>query len=146
MSARLQRLFVILLSFVFLTVSIFLILLNSKKNLVFFYTPFELMNSNSKINDTVRIGGFVKKGSVKKNNVDEYEFIITDSKAQIEIIYKGLLPDLFREGQGVVIEGILLKKSFIQASTVFAKHDENYIPSSLKKQLKDNEYWKKEYE
>ena len=57
-----------------------------------------------------------------------------------------MLPDLFREGQGVVIEGILIKNNYIKASTVFAKHDENYIPTTMKDQLKKSEYWKKEYE
>ena len=146
MSIRFQRLLLILLSLIFLTAAVLLILFNSKKNLIFFYTPSELLNSNLKINETVRVGGFVKKGSINKKNIDEYDFIMTDNNAFIKITYKGLLPDLFREGQGAVIQGILSDKNLIQASTVFAKHDENYIPASIKKQLKNNEYWKKEYE
>ena len=62
------------------------------------------------------------------------------------VSYKGILPDLFREGQGAVIEGNLVKNNYILASTVFAKHDENYIPATLKNQLKKTNYWKKEYE
>ena len=130
----------------FLTAAILLVLFNSKKNLIFFYTPSELLNSDSQINDTVRIGGFVKKGSINKINKNEYNFVITDNKAVLKITFKGLLPDLFREGQGAVIEGKLLNKNLIKATTVFAKHDENYIPTSLKQQLKNSEYWKNEYE
>ena len=146
MSVRFQRLLLILLSLVFLTVAILLILFNSKKNLIFFYTPSELLNSDLKINDTVRIGGFVKKGSINEQNNNEYNFIITDNKVVLKIIYKGLLPDLFREEQGAVIEGRLISKNLVRATSIFAKHDENYIPASLKKQLKNSDYWKKEYE
>ena len=146
MSVQFQRLLLILLSLVFLTSAVLLILFNSKKNLIYFYTPSELLNSDKKINDTVRIGGFVEKGSINKKNNNEYDFVITDNKTVLKITYKGLLPDLFREGQGAVIEGKLVNKNLIMATTVFAKHDENYIPSSLKQQLKNSEYWKKEYE
>ena len=146
MSLSFQRLLVVLLSLIFLTGAVLLILFNSKKNLIFFYTPSELINSKTKIDDTVRIGGFVKNGSIKKNKENEYHFIITDNKKTIKIIYNGLLPDLFREGQGAVIEGRLLKNNIIKASNVFAKHDENYIPVSIKKQLESSKYWKKEYE
>tara|TARA_B110000438_G_scaffold299845_1_gene350851 strand:- start:744 stop:1253 length:510 start_codon:yes stop_codon:yes gene_type:complete len=146
MSVRFQRLLLILISLIFLTAAILLILFNSKKNLIFFYTPSELLNSNLKIDDKVRIGGFVKKGSINKKNNDEYNFKITDNKVVLKIIYKGLLPDLFREEQGAVIEGKLIKKNLIRATSIFAKHDENYIPISLKKQLKKNDYWQKEYE
>ena len=145
MSIRFQRLLVIILSLIFLTAAIFLILVNSKKNLVFFYTPSELIESNSKLNDIVRIGGFVKKGSIRNSGENEYNFIITDNKESLFVNYTGLLPDLFREDQGVVIEGKLLNKELIVASTVFAKHDENYIPASIKKQLQDSEYWKRKY-
>ena len=120
--------------------------MNSKKNLVFFYTPSELIESNTQINDAVRIGGFVKENSLISEKKNYYEFIVTDNKKDLYVNYIGLLPYLFREKQGVVIEGNLIKNNLIRATTVFAKHDENYIPASIKKQLKDNEYWKKEYE
>ena len=145
MTVRFQRLLIISLSLVFFISAILLILFNSKKNLIFFYTPSEFLNSNVKINDNIRIGGFVKEKSlIKKNN--EYFFIITDNNTFLNITYNGLLPDLFREGQGVVIEGNVLENNYINAKTVFAKHDENYIPASIKKQLEKNKFWKKEYE
>ena len=146
MSVRFQRLLLIIVSLIFLTTAILLILINSKKNLIFFYTPTELLDSNIKINDMVRIGGFVEKNSLKIVGSSKYNFIVTDSNVILNISYKGLLPDLFREGQGVVVEGRLVKKNHINASTVFAKHDENYIPASMKQQLKKSKYWKKEYE
>ena len=146
MSVRFQRLLIIIISLIFLASSILLILFNSKNNLVFFYTPTELLNSDSKINDTIRIGGFVRKGSVKIKNNNKYNFIITDGENSVNVYYNGLLPDLFREEQGVVIQGQLVKKNYINAVTVFAKHDENYIPANMKDQLKNSKYWKKEYE
>ena len=146
MSARFQRLLIIILSLIFFITAIFLILLNSKKNLVFFYTPSELLSSDIKLNDTVRIGGYVQKNSLNIDSDNKYNFIITDNEKTINVTYDGLLPDLFREEQGVVIEGKLEKNDYIIASTVFAKHDENYLPASIKKQLEKNEYWKKDYE
>ena len=146
MSVRFQRLFIILLSLIFLTTAILLILINSKKNLVFFYTPSELINSNSQVNDTVRIGGFVKKGSIINKGDNQYYFIVTDNLENLHINYNGLLPDLFREEQGIVVEGKLIRNNTIKANIVFAKHDENYIPVSIKKQLQENDYWKKEYQ
>ena len=146
MSLRFQRLIIIILSLIFIASSAYLILINAKKNLVFFYTPSELINSQTVINEKVRIGGFIKKDSLK-NIIDSngYSFIITDNQNDILIEYKGILPDLFREEQGVVIEGMLLKNYTIQATKVFAKHDENYMPVSIKKQLENNKYWRKKY-
>ena len=146
MSNRYQRLLLITLSITFISIAVFLILLNSKKNLIFFYTPSEFHSSNVKINERVRIGGFVKEGSILQKDGNFYEFIITDNIENLYVSYKGILPDLFREGQGTVIEGNLVKNNYILASTVFAKHDENYIPATLKNQLKKTDYWKKEYE
>ena len=146
MSVRFQRLLLILLSLIFLTTALLLIMFNYKKNLIFFYTPTELLNSNLQVNDTVRIGGFIKEGSIKNKTYNKYSFIITDNKTDLTIEYLGLLPDLFRENQGAVVEGKFLNTNLIKAETIFAKHDENYIPASLKDELKNNKYWKKEYE
>ena len=145
MTVRFQRLLLIIFSLVFLTTAILLILFNSKKNLVFFYTPSELLNSNIKINDKIRIGGFVKKNSIINKENNKYNFIITDDKNFLNVSYHGILPDLFRDEQGVVIEGIFLNNNAIQASTVFAKHDENYMPASIQKQLENSKYWQKKY-
>ena len=146
MSLRFQRLLLIFLSLIFLTASIFLILFNSKKNLIFFYTPSELLNSKTQINDTIRIGGIVKKDSLKNLEDDKYVFIIQDNNNYVRVSYTGILPDLFREEQGVVVQGKLIKNDKIKADRVFAKHDENYMPTSIKKQLEKNKYWNKSYQ
>ena len=145
MTVRFQRLLLIIFSLIFLTSAILLILFNYKKNLVFFYTPSELMNSDSAINDIVRIGGFVEKNSIINKGNNSYNFIITDNQNKVLVEYSGLLPDLFKEEQGVVIEGKLISDFTIHAITVFAKHDENYMPASIQKQLQKNQYWKKNY-
>ena len=146
MSLRFQRLLLIFLSLIFLTASIFLILFNSKKNLIFFYTPSELLNSKTQINDTIRIGGIVKKDSLKNIEDNKYVFIIHDNNNYVRVSYTGILPDLFREEQGVVVQGKLIKIDNIKADRVFAKHDENYMPTSIKKQLEKNKYWNKSYQ
>ena len=145
MTLRLQRFFLILLSLSMLILAVFLILYNSKNNIIFFYTPKELIENNVNINEIVRVGAIVKEGSFKKIDAEKYEFIISDNIFSIYILYEGLLPDLFREGQGVVIEGKLVKENIIHASTVFAKHDENYMPESIKKELEKNQIWQKNY-
>jgi len=124
-----------------------LILINSKNNLIFFFTPSELAESTIKINQKVRIGGFVKKNSIKNifNDVNSIVFVITDNKKDIIVKYKGILPNLFTEGQGAVVEGTLIEKNKLKAEKVFAKHDENYMPKSIKKQLEENYYWKTDY-
>ena len=146
MSLRFQRLLLIFLSLIFLTASIFLILFNSKKNLIFFYTPSELLNSKTQINDTIRIGGIVKKDSLKNIEDNKYVFIIHDNNNYVRVSYTGILPDLFREEQGVVVQGKLIKIDNIKAERVFAKHDENYMPTSIKKQLEKNKHWNKNYQ
>ena len=145
MTLRFQRLILILITLVILLSAVLLILFNSKKNIIFFYTPSELIESNHPLQKVVRVGALVEEGSLKKTIPNTYEFNITDNLTSLRVIYQGLLPNLFREGQGVVIEGILLETNFIQANTVFAKHDENYMPVSIKKELEKNEYWKKNY-
>ncbi len=145
MTLRFQRFFLILLSLSMLILAVFLILYNSKNNIIFFYTPKELIENNVNINEIVRVGAIVKEGSFKKIDAEKYKFVISDNIFSIYILYEGLLPDLFREGQGVVIEGKLVKENIIHASTVFAKHDENYMPESIKKELEKNQIWQKNY-
>ena len=81
----------------------------------------------------------------KKISLNSYKFEITDNTNSIVINYNGILPDLFREGQGAVVEGILENKNLIKATNVYAKHDENYMPASIQKKLQDNNQWKKNY-
>tara|TARA_Y100001970_G_C14248891_1_gene870316 strand:+ start:2301 stop:2741 length:441 start_codon:yes stop_codon:yes gene_type:complete len=145
MSLRFQRLILILITLSILGIAIILILFNTKQNVVFFYTPSELMEKNINLNTKIRIGGYVKESSFKKLSLNKYEFKITDNNYDLSVIYEGILPDLFREGQGTVIEGVVNNNDIIFATRVFAKHDENYMPSSIKKELEKNNQWKKEY-
>ena len=147
MSVSFQRLLIILFSLILIVAALILILTNSKKNIVFFYTPSELIKSGGKINEKVRIGGFVKQNSIKKISIpnEHTTFIVTDNENDINVEYNGILPDMFKEKQGAVVEGILVKKNRINANKVFAKHDENYMPATIKKQLEETNYWKKNY-
>ena len=146
MTIRFQRLIIILLSLTLIAGAAILILINSKNNIVFFYTPSELMKLNVDKNKIIRIGGIVKKNSIQKGlNDTSVRFIITDNQKDIFVEYKGILPDLFREKQGAVVEGILISDNEIKAERVLAKHDENYMPVSIKKQLEEIDYWQKDY-
>tara|TARA_Y100000768_G_scaffold307019_1_gene241044 strand:+ start:426 stop:869 length:444 start_codon:yes stop_codon:yes gene_type:complete len=146
MSLRFQRLIFILLTLVLLSAALLLILFNTKQNIVFFFTPTELLNNkNILLDNKVRLGGYVKQESFSEKSLNNYEFKITDNVNELLVFYKGMLPDLFREGQGTVIEGYLDKDKNIIASKVYAKHDENYMPESIKKELEKNNQWKKDY-
>ena len=145
MSLRFQRLVLILISLLILGAAALLILFNTKKNIVFFYTPTELLEHKISLGDKIRIGGYVKDSSLKKISLNQYEFKITDNKNDLLVFYQGILPDLFREGQGTVIEGLVKNQSSVTALRVYAKHDENYMPASIKKELEKNNQWKRDY-
>ena len=146
MSLRFQRLILIILTLIMLGAALLLILFNTKQNIVFFYTPTELLENNiAPDKKKLRIGGYVKKSSFVKKSLNNYEFKITDNANDLVIFYKGMLPDLFREEQGIVVEGLIDKNNNIIASKVYAKHDENYMTASIKKELEKNNQWKKDY-
>ena len=145
MSLRFQRLLLILLTLVIIMSAVLLILYNTRENVSYFYTPSEIDESNMLTKKIMRIGGFVEKNSFNKISSSSFKFRITDEKASILVAYDGILPDLFREGQGAVIEGSFSDNNIFNATTVFAKHDENYMPESIKESLKDTGYWNKNY-
>ena len=145
MSLRFQRLLLILFTFIIILSAVLLILYNTRENVSYFYTPSEIDKSDIVINKKVRIGGFVENNSFNKISSSSFKFRITDKKASILITYNGILPDLFREGQGAVIEGAFVNNDVFNATNVFAKHDENYMPASIKEDLKDTGYWNKNY-
>tara|TARA_B100000575_G_scaffold264461_1_gene240303 strand:- start:574 stop:1011 length:438 start_codon:yes stop_codon:yes gene_type:complete len=145
MSLRYQRLLLIILSLILIITATMLILYNTRENISYFYTPSELNYSNIKINKLIRIGGFVEKNSFNKVSSSTFNFRITDDLNSIYVNYTGILPDLFREGQGAVIEGYFQNEKVFNAKTVFAKHDENYMPSSIKSKLENSGYWNKNY-
>ena len=125
--------------------SVLLILYNTRDNISYFYTPSELANSNIQVDKRIRIGGFVEKDTLLKLTSNSYKFKITDDVNSIEVFFQGILPDLFREEQGAVIEGSIKENNIFEATSVFAKHDENYMPASIKESLENNGYWNKNY-
>ena len=145
MSLRFQRLLLILLTLIIILSAVLLILYNTKENISYFYTPSEIIKSEITINKLMRIGGFVESNSFNKVSSSSFKFRITDEKVSILVSYNGILPDLFREGQGAVIEGSFDNNDIFNATNVFAKHDENYMPASIKEDLKDTGYWNKKY-
>ena len=145
MSLSLQRLLLILLTIVIIFSAILLILYNTKENVSFFYTPSEINKSDMASDKIIRIGGFVENNSFNKISSSLFKFRITDEKKSILVTYNGILPDLFREGQGAVIEGFFEHNNIFKATEVFAKHDENYMPANIKEDLKDTGYWNKKY-
>ena len=145
MSLRFQRLLFILLTLVIILSAVLLILYNTRENVSYFYTPSEIDELDIVINEKIRIGGFVENDSFNKISSSSFKFKITDEKTSILVTFNGILPDLFREGQGAVIEGAFVDNDIFKATNVFAKHDENYMPASIKEDLKDTGYWNKEY-
>ncbi len=145
MSLRLQRLLLILITLVIISCAVLLILYNTRENISYFYTPSEIDMSDIVIDKTIRIGGFVENDTFNKISSSSFKFRITDQKTSILVTFNGILPDLFREGQGTVIEGAFGNNGIFNATNVFAKHDENYMPASIKRDLKDTGYWNKKY-
>ena len=117
---------------------IIFILKTLEDNVLYFYSPTDVEESNQMVfGNTIKIGGMVKNGSIKTNE-NEIKFIITDYKNEIIVSYKGAVPALFAEGKGVVAEGILQDKKFFLAKRILAKHDENYMPPKIKESLEKN--------
>ena len=114
------------------------IYLNLKQNILYFKTPSEIFtNTSIEASSMIRVGGMVKKDSIRQNN-KEITFILTDYKKELIVVYSGSVPNLFSEEQGAVVEGILNDKKYLIADRILAKHDENYMPPQMKKILKEN--------
>jgi len=124
---RTKRLIAILGGLAVLGVATALVLRAFDENLVFFFTPTQVAANEAPKGRLFRIGGMVEKGSVKRDGV-EVRFVVTDTAKTIPVVYRGPLPDLFREGKGVVAQGVLNPEGVFQAREVLAKHDENYMP------------------
>ena len=114
--------------------SIYLILKSLEENVVYFLSPSEIFNSQKIPKEKIRIGGMVKNNSIKVNS-NAINFIITDFKKEILVIYSGSVPNLFKEGKGVVAEGNLLNRNMFEAKKILAKHDENYMPPEVKEAI-----------
>ena len=131
------RAFFILLIFLSAILTIFLVIKALEENVVYFKSPSEIKNLSELGNKKIRVGGMVKKSSIKTND-SEINFIITDFKNELVVSFKGSVPNLFEEGKGVVAEGFLKDRSYLKAVKILAKHDENYMPPEVNEALKDN--------
>lgn len=143
MNAKYRRLFITIIIILTLGLATKLILMALEDNIVYFYTPNDLIEKfgdTQNIQNKIRIGGLVLESSIKKEG-EKTIFMITDRKKEVKVEFKGPLPDLFREGQGIVAEGMFQNNNFI-ASEVLAKHDENYMPPEVADALKKNNVWK----
>lgn len=134
MKPKYKRLKSILISVASIAVGLWLILSNFNENIVFFFSPMELKNKQV-INQVVRVGGLVRNGSISRLDGFVTEFIITDNQEDLKVRFVGILPNLFRDNQGVVAKGKLEGDIFI-ANELLAKHDENYMPKEVAESLK----------
>ena len=130
------RFFFIILILLTLILSVFLILKSLEENVIYFKSPSDV-KLVVKIDNKIRIGGMVKKNSISFSS-NEVNFIITDFKNEINVIYKGAIPNLVEEEKGVVAEGFLKDRNFFMATKILAKHDENYMPPEVKAALEEN--------
>ncbi len=137
MKARHKRFGLIAVGLILLVIATVLITNSFKSNLVFFFTPTEVENGKAPKSGSFRIGGLVENGSLKRlPDGLRVQFKVTDTAKSMLVEYKGILPDLFKEGKGVVAEGELNQKGLFEASQVLAKHDENYMPPEAAAALK----------
>ncbi len=134
MKPRHKRVAIIVGGLITLGVAAYLVLNAFQSNLVFFFTPTQVASGEAPKNRTFRIGGLVKPGSIKRDNLN-VTFVVTDTAKDMNVSYTGILPDLFREGKGVVAQGKLADDGKFTASEVLAKHDENYMPPEAKQAL-----------
>ena len=140
MIKRKKRIYLISLFFITIATSIYLILWALRDNIVFFYSPTEIQQKIriKEINEMskLRLGGMVKESSIEKLNNGSINFIITDFDKEMVVFYKGIIPDLFKEQQGVIAEGSINNEGIFIANSILAKHDENYMPPEVQDTLK----------
>ncbi len=129
-----------------LAVALGLVLYAMNDTIVFFNSPADIQAKGVQPGTRIRLGGLVKEGSVQRGADQQITFEVMDAEAVVKVNYKGLLPDLFREGQGIVAEGILEGPSVFRADSVLAKHDENYMPREVADALKKQGHWQGEAE
>ena len=130
------RFFYIFIIFLILSLTIFLTLKSLEENVIYFQSPTDVKALAEIDKKKIRIGGMVKKKSILIKE-KEVKFVVTDFKNEINVIYSGLIPNLFAEGKGVVAEGFLKDKSLFLATKILAKHDENYMPLEVKAALEE---------
>jgi cytochrome c-type biogenesis protein CcmE len=125
-----------------LALAVGLVLMALRDSIVFFYTPTEVAEKRLDTGQRFRLGGLVENGSLKRGEGTTVSFVVTDKRATLPVTFTGVLPDLFREGQGVVAEGMLTSEGVFHADSVLAKHDEKYMPPEVAKKLKEQGVWR----
>jgi cytochrome c-type biogenesis protein CcmE len=143
MTRKKRRLALIGLAGAVLAVAAALVLIALRDEIVFFYSPSEIAAKAVRPGTRLRLGGLVAPGSVARDAGGQVSFAVTDNSGTVHVIYRGLLPDLFREGQGVVAEGVLTGPGSFVADNVLAKHDENYMPREVADALKARGEWRR---
>jgi cytochrome c-type biogenesis protein CcmE len=140
MIPRRKKRLAMVLSLVFgVGIAISFILYALSNNVDLFYTPSQMVEGDTRpqLGQRLRVGGMVVEGSVRRDaSTLEVEFLVTDTGPTVKVLYRGILPDLFREGQGIVAQGILIEPDVLQATEVLAKHDEEYMPPELAEAMK----------
>ena len=143
MTRKRRRLYVVLLGLSTLTLAAALVLTAFEDNIVFFYSPTDLATKKPPPDQRIRVGGIVVANSVtRKADGVTIEFRLTDIDNSVNVSYRGILPDLFREGQGIVASGKLVSVGVFVADEVLAKHDENYMPAEVADALKKSGHWR----
>ncbi|WP_454630172.1 cytochrome c maturation protein CcmE [Bradyrhizobium cenepequi] len=145
MTRKQRRLVMIGGSLAVLAVAAALVLSALRDSIVFFSTPSMIAEKHIAAGKRFRLGGLVQPGSLKRGDNLAVTFAVADGSATLPVAYKGILPDLFREGQGVVAEGALDQSGVFRADTVLAKHDETYMPKDVADALKKQGHWKDDY-
>ena len=141
MTRKQRRLILIGSSLAVLAVAVGLVLNSLRESIVFFNSPTDIAENKSAAGTRVRLGGMVKMGSLERGDNLQVRFEVTDGNRDIPVDYRGIVPDLFREGQGVVAEGHVEPGGLFKADTVLAKHDENYMPREVVETLKKQGHW-----
>jgi cytochrome c-type biogenesis protein CcmE len=144
MTRKKRRLVLIGSALTVLAVAVALVLTALKDAIVFFNSPTDVAEKHIATGSRIRLGGLVKEGSVERGDNLQVRFEVTDGKNSIRVAYQGLLPDLFREGQGIVTEGTLEGSGLFKADSVLAKHDEKYMPKEVADALKKQGHWKED--
>jgi cytochrome c-type biogenesis protein CcmE len=145
MTRKQRRLVLVGSSLAVLAIAVALVLSALRDSIVFFNTPTDVVEKHVGVGTRIRLGGLVKPGTVVRDNATA-RFEIADANHAIPVAYTGILPDLFREGQGVVAEGALDTAGLFKADAVLAKHDETYMPKEVADALKKQGHWKDDYE
>ncbi len=141
MTRKQKRLSVIAAGLGFLGIAATLVFFALGQKTSYFYMPADLAESDVDSGERIRLGGLVEAGSVLRGEGTEVQFSVSDGDASVKVAYNGILPDLFREGQGVVTEGVLEGDGSFRADSVLAKHDENYMPKEVADSMKEKGVW-----